>query len=406
MKGTGKKLLIGIALLIVGGGVIVSISSMRRTGSGSGELPTARVSRSDFSNTVLATGEVNPKVGAKVKVGARISGKVEKLYANIGDEVKKGETIALLERDEQKSVVKQNEAELEKGRAKLAATDRLGPIEIEKAESEVDRMEATLHQAERHLERQKQLVSKDFTSEEEVDRAEEQLRVAEAQLSAAQKTLKLAHSSYEEELKQDRAEVRRVEAAVANAEARLRYATITAPISGVIGTVTTQEGETVAAGLSAPTFVEIIDLERLEVDAFVDEVDIGKIKVGQEAHFSVDAFPDRTFDGYVRAIYPDAVIQDNVVYYDVVIEIEDDYAGLLRPQMTTNVTIFQQTREDVLSVAASAVHREEGQQIVYVMDGKTPQKRTVETGERQDGDIEILNGLREGEEVLLELPPN
>ncbi|MFP3904280.1 MAG: efflux RND transporter periplasmic adaptor subunit, partial [Armatimonadota bacterium] len=204
-------------------------------------------------------------------------------------------------------------------------------------------------------------------------------------------------------LRQGRAEVARAEAALANARAKLAYATIEAPITGVIGTVTTQEGETVAAGLSAPTFVEIIDLGRLEVDAFVDEVDIGKVKVGQKAQFTVDAFPDRTFAGHVRAIYPDAVIQDNVVYYDVVIEIEDDYAGLLRPQMTTNVTIFLETREDVLFVPNGAVHREQGETVAYVVRDGSSERRVVEIGVRQDGEAEVVEGLKEGEEVLLEL---
>ena len=114
------------------------------------------------------------------------------------------------------------------------------------------------------------------------------------------------------------------DAQLSEARVNLSYATITAPISGVIGSVTTQEGETVAAGLNAPTFVVIVDLDRLQVNAFVDEVDIGKVALGQRVTFNVDAFPAQDFTGAVAAIYPSATIQDNVVKYVVAIDIDDE----------------------------------------------------------------------------------
>jgi hypothetical protein len=130
-----------------------------------------------------------------------------------------------------------------------------------------------------------------------------------------------------------------------------------APIAGVVASVATQEGETVAAGLSAPTFVTIVDLERLQVDAYVDEVDIGRIQVGQRALFTVDAFPARDFSGRVAAIYPTATIQDNVVKYVVALDIDDDYRGLLRPEMTANVRIELESR-DVLAVPSRAIQQQ------------------------------------------------
>ena len=106
----------------------------------------------------------------------------------------------------------------------------------------------------------------------------------------------------------------------------------------MIAQVSTQEGETVSAGLNAPTFVTLIDLERLEVAAYVDEVDVGRIRVGQRATFSVDAFPGEEFTGTVTAIYPRAVIQSNVVNYITTVAIENP-DGKLKPDMTANVTI-------------------------------------------------------------------
>jgi putative ABC transport system ATP-binding protein len=170
-------------------------------------------------------------------------------------------------------------------------------------------------------------------------------------------------------LRQATTDVERTKAALASARVALSYATITAPIAGVVGLASTQEGETVAAGLNAPTFVTIVDLNRLQVDTFVDEVDIGKVKVGQKASFTVDSFPSREFAGQVTAIYPRAVIQENVVNYDVVVEITDKYDGLLRPEMTASVTIQLDARDNVLTVPVKAVKRDHGRNVVFVITG-------------------------------------
>jgi RND family efflux transporter MFP subunit len=196
-----------------------------------------------------------------------------------------------------------------------------------------------------------------------------------------------------------------VEATLAEARVRLSYATITAPIGGVVGTVTTQVGETVAAGFNAPIFVTLIDLDRLQVDAFVDEVDIGKVRTGQKAIFTVDSYPSEEFTGTVTAIYPRAVIQDNVVYYDVVISLDEPHGDRLRPEMTTSVTILLDERKDVLAIPTAAVRRESGKNFVRVPDearpDAPPQTREVKLGWRDGGWVEVTNGLQEGEIVLL-----
>lgn len=181
------------------------------------------------------------------------------------------------------------------------------------------------------------------------------------------------------------------------------FATITAPISGIVASVATQEGETVAAGLSAPTFLTIVDLGRLQVNAFVDEVDIGKVKAGLAASFTVDAFPSRDFSGRVAAIYPTATIQDNVVKYVVAVDIDSGYAGSLRPEMTANVRIRVDERT-VLAIPARAIRRENGASVVYVrVDGK-PQSRAVRLGWRDGGWVEIVEGLKVGERVFVDPP--
>jgi len=365
---------------------------------------TAQVSRRDFTSTVLATGAVKPRVGAEVRVGARISGKVERLHANIGTVVKKGQVIAELEKVDLEAIVAQRRAELQLAEAKHSAVATLRPQEIERAEADVAQREATLRLAKKELVRQEDLLKKDFTSQQAKDQAQERFSVATAQVALARKTLGLAKTGYTEDLKQVRADVARTQAALAYATAQLGYATITAPISGAIASVSTQEGETVAAGLNAPTFVTIIDLSRLQVDAYVDEVDIGKVHPGQKAVFSVDAFPAREFEGKIVAIYPKAVIQENVVNYDVVIEIAGPYDGLLRPEMTASVAISLEKREQVLAVPAMAVKRERGKNIVYIASEAGPESREIKVGWKDGQWIEIAAGLDEGQAVLLEPP--
>jgi macrolide-specific efflux system membrane fusion protein len=392
-----------VLILLVASGAAAWSYWPRGDGGNKGPA-TARVTRRDLVSSVLATGAVKPQVGAEVRVGARISGKVEHLYANIGDMVKKGQVIAELEKADLEAKVNQRAAELRMAEAKLSAVKSLRPREIEKAEADVAQWQATVELNKKDLARQEELLKQDFTSQQVCDRAKEQLAVAEAHLGSVRKALELAQTGYQEDLKQAAIEGERAEAALADAKVQLSYATITAPIDGVIGSVSTQEGETVAAGLNSPTFVTIIDLDRLQVDTFVDEVDIGKVKPGQTATFTVDSFPSREFAGKVVAIYPKAVIQENVVNYDVVVEITDAYDGVLRPEMTASVTIFLEARENVLTVPVKAVKREKGKSVVYVLANGLPQPREVKVGWKDSQWIEVLSGIEEGQTVLLEAP--
>jgi multidrug efflux pump subunit AcrA (membrane-fusion protein) len=358
----------------------------------------------DFSSSVLATGAVQAQVGAEVRVGARLSGKVEWLYANIGDHVKEEQIVAELEKADLKATVEQRQAELDLAVAKFEAVEALLPKEIEKAQLDLDERQATYELSEKEVERQRRLHARGVAPDEELDEAEERHSVSKTRVASARKALELAETRYDEETRQAKAEVARAEAAWENARVQLSYATITAPIDGVIASVSTEKGETVAAGMQAPTFVTIIDLKRLQVDAFVDEVDIGKVKVGQHAVFTVDAFPATEFEGKVSAIYPKAVIQDNVVNYDVVVDIETPYHGRLRPEMTANVTIFLEKREGVLAVPAKAVQRDRGKNVVYVLADGRAERRQIKVGWRDGQWIEVASGLQEGETVLLEAP--
>jgi macrolide-specific efflux system membrane fusion protein len=314
-------------------------------------ITTAVVEQRDMGSLVQATGIIKPKVGAEVKVGARITGRVEHLYANIGDRVRKGQLLVRLEQDDLK-----------------ARTDQAEAAYLEAA--------AAFDKAKIDLERDKPLAKEGYISQQNIDVLQNVHDMAKARVMKAK-----ADQDY--------------------AKAQLSYATITAPINGTISSVTTQQGETVAAGLSAPTFITIIDLNKLEVNAYVDETDVGKIGVGQEALFTVDTFADRDFKGRVTAIYPRAVLQENVVNYITLISIENS-EGKLKPDMTANVTITLKKKKGVLAVPGAAIAREGGKKYVMLQarDGKTA-RREVRTGWKEGAYLEITSGLQEGDVVVM-----
>jgi HlyD family secretion protein len=242
---------------------------------------------------VKATGVVKPMIGAEVRVGSRISGVVHRLFVRVGDTVREGQLLAELD-------------------------DRDLVAQRDQARAALDVAEANFDYARADLARKRQLSSATLLADSDLDLAQRAFAVAARQAAGAKANLSFAAT-------------------------QLAYARIFAPISGVVASVATQEGETVAASFAAPTFVTLIDLSRLEVWAYVDETDIGRIRTGQRASFTVDTYGDQAFDGVVTAIYPKAEIRDNVVNYVVVVRFDPPRGRVLRPDMTTTVHI--QTEE-------------------------------------------------------------
>lgn len=311
---------------------------------------TETVKRRDIAAAVQATGVIRAKIGAEVKVGARISGRVERLFANIGDVVTKGQLIARLEQVDLQA-------------------------KVDEAKMNLKTAEANLDLAQKTIQRMQNLYAKDFVSKDKVDVAERDLKAAQAQVNQIRETIRFN-------------------------ETQMSYANIYAPISGVIASVTTQQGETVSASsLNVPTFVTIVDLSRLEIYAYVDETDIGKIKAELEATFTVDSFPEKDFNGKVTAVYPKATIQDNVVYYITVISIENS-EGKLKPDMTVNAAIFLNKRSNVLAVPNKAIRREGGKKVVQVLENGKPIGKSIKTGWKDSNYTEVIEGVEEGDIVI------
>ncbi len=237
----------------------------------------------------------------------------------------------------------------------------------------------------------------------DVNNAREQVNLSRAALKSAlgnraQDTLK------DQDIRQADDTVKASQSQVDYWRAQLDKTFIRSPISGTVLQLAAQQGETLAAGLSAPTLIIVADLTRLQVDVFVDETDIGKVKLGQEASVTVDAFPLHAFRGKVMKIASGSTIQQGVVTYDVAVEIEDTKRQL-KPDMTASVNIQTGRRPDVLLVPSEAVKAgADGTSVSVVVkkDGKTDTvHRRVTVGGSDGVNTEIVDGLKEGETIVL-----
>jgi macrolide-specific efflux system membrane fusion protein len=307
------------------------------------------VSRDTLTESTSAVGTIKPKVGAEVKVGSQLSGVVADLKVSVGDKVAKGDFLARLEDADWRARVNVLKADLVSAVA-----------EQEYAKSELEKNERL----------------GDLLPRLQLENVRRNVRVKEAQ-------------------------VVRMRASLAEAEIMLGYTVLRAPVSGTIASVSTYRGETVAASLASPTFVTIVDLDRLEVQSYVDETDIGRVHVGQRVTFRVDAFPGRDLEGVVQAIYPKAQLVNNVVNYVVIIDIVNKLGLLVRPEMTVHVTFIFEQREHVVTIPRSALLREGGRDFVVVQEAADRWlERPVKTGLQTPQRIEIVAGLKEGETII------
>lgn len=288
-----------VALVLVVAGALVW-----RSRAGSDEKwRTQPAERGSIEVTVSATGTIQPV--EKVEVGSQVSGTIAWLGADFNDRVKKGQVLAQLEPSLFRTAVAQADA----NRA---------------------RAQAGVSEAQRAYERAKELAGRNVIAQVELDAAE---------------------AAYHQRV----AEVRQAQASLQNARVNLGHATITSPIDGVVIARAVDTGQTVASAMSAPRLFQIAgDLTRMQVETKIDEADIGRVRPGLEATFTVDAFPEDTFEGTVRQVRLEPLAEQNVVTYTTVIDVANPDLKL-KPGMTANVTIRIEKKDDVLRVPNAAL---------------------------------------------------
>jgi HlyD family secretion protein len=309
------------------------------------EYRLAKIDRGTITAAVSATGTLNPVVS--VQVGSQISGQVKELYADFNSPVKRGQLIARIDPQSFQLRVNQAMADLEAARA-TALTQRSA---IAARQAEVARAKVLLGDAQREHDRNRMLFEKGFVSEAVLDRAKATLEASREQLNAELAQVAVAQS----QMRNAEAVVKQRESQLAQARVDLERTDIRAPVDGIVVKKSVEPGQTVAASLQAPElFVIAQDLRRMQVDASIDESEVGRVAIGQEATFTVDAFPGRSFRGTVAQVRKAAQVVQNVVTYIAVIGTSNEDLGLF-PGMTANVRIVVDRRENVLRIPNAAL---------------------------------------------------
>lgn len=367
-----KKLRISkiwIAVVVI---VIVAVAAWAMSGGKKEEdinFKEEKVAQKTLQNSVTATGTI--EAVTSVTVGTQVSGIVNKLYVDYNSQVKKGQVIAELDKTNLLS-------ELNTAKANLASA------------------QSSLNYQAANMERYKTLYKKGLVSADEYENALLTYRQAKEQVASSKEN-------------------------VQRAQTNLGYATITSPIDGTVISKSVEEGQTVAASFNTPELFTIAkDLTNMQVVANVDEADIGGVKEGDRVTFTVDAYPDDTFEGTVKQVRLEATTTNNVVTYEVVISAPN--ADLkLKPGLTANVTIYTQERSGVLAVANKALRftptKEtvgkdmkivdcKGKNKVWTLNGNTLTAHPVTIGQSDGINTEITKGLKQGDKIVTEIVVN
>ena len=336
---------------------------------------TAPVAKGDIAHTVLASGSLQPL--KSVKVGAQVSGEISALYVQIGDQLKQGDPVAEIDASTQQNTRDSAAASLASSKAALTSA------------------QAKLREAQQNFNRQQSLVKKGAAAQETLD--------------AAQATLKAAQSSVE----QAKADIRRNQLELDNAGLRLGYTNVTAPMDGVVISVAVEKGQTVNAVQDSPTLATIAQTKTMTVEAEIAEADVGELKPGMNAYFTLLGSDKTRYEGKLKSIDPAPLAtskntttaaagsSDSAVYYYGKMDVPNP-DGKLRIGMTANMVIAVEEAKGVLTIPMTALQTNaQGEDEVQVMIGGKPQPRVVKLGINDGVNTEIKEGLKEGEEVVI-----
>ncbi len=411
---TRRRLIYLLAILLVLGAIFGLFKHFKGKKEEKG-LKEFSVRRGQVSETITATGEIKAATGAQISLGARVTGTVVKEPISVGDHVKKGDLIAIIDNRELREDVNRTKAELDRVKVhyeksireqeltikELSNQLQKAVLDVQKAESEFEFRKWNYSSLKRLFESKNHSVSERTFREaaNAFQHAEEALKQARYGKKAAEAALEKAKTALQRIRAEYRQDLIKAEAEYSKAKIRFSYSELRAPFSGVITYVSTQEGETVVAGLNAPQFVKILDESRVENWIYVDETDIGRVKKGMKVTFHVDAYPDRPFNGQIDQIYPAPVVQNNVVYYIAVVKIYQTDA-VLHLKMTTHNNIHIKTIKDVLIVPNSAVKFLNGHYVVRLKGASGNGFVQVVPGASDESYTEIKEGLKEGDVVL------
>ncbi len=362
-----KKVIIGIVILLT----IAGILSIIPKGGKQQETKTAVVEKRDMTQTVEASGIVNPV--HSINIGAQVSGRIDKIYADYNSKVTKGQVLAEIDQS-------LFQASVDKARA-----------DLNNSKANYNKVLAQTNYNKANYERYARLYEKHYVSKDEVESSYATYIASKSELSAMQ------------------ANINQAQANLNTAETNMYYTKIISPVDGVVVSRAVDEGQTVASSFQTPElFVVAEDLTKMQIEVSVSEADIGKIEEGQKAEYTLDGYPDETFEGTVTQVRLNPTTVSNVTTYTVIVSVNND-EEILKPGMSANVTIITQNKHNVLCVPTLAfkyipsnITEKYQQQGVWILNGKKQERVEVTTG-LKDGDFTEItsDNLTEGTKVLM-----
>lgn len=334
---------------------------------------TDSIRRQDIEKVVNATGEV--RASNLVTVGAQVSGKIEKLYVDVGQEIKKGDLIAEIDSTTQQNEVDINKAKLNSYQAQLKAA------------------QTSLKVAEKQYKRMQSLKKSNAASSEDLENAEDAFESSKAKVTELESSVK------------------ETEISLSTAETNLGYTKITAPLDGTIVSVPVKEGQTINAAMDTPTIVQVADLSQMEILIEISEGDIGNIKPGVKVTYSILADLGKVYETTLKSVDPGLTLLTDGEYTEVVDDGEAIYYygrlsvpnddGRLRIGMTTQNVIYVERAENVLSVPVTAVKTNANGKYVEVLTKNGVVQKSIETGVSDGLNMEVKTGVDEGDEVII-----
>ncbi len=362
-KKRGILAIVAIVLILI---FIISSLTKNRV-----QYQTAKIKRRTITQVVEASGTINPV--NTVSVGSTVSGLISAIYVDFNSKVTKGQLLAEIDPRTFQATVDQNAASMASAQADLA------------------NREATFEMAAKTLRRYKNLYAKDFIPKSELDQAESDYKASLAQVNAARAKINQTQAQYNQSL------------------VNLNYTKITAPVDGMIISREIDLGQPVAASFQAPELFTIAqDLEKMQIEVNVSEADIGDVKEGQDVTYTLDGYPNSTFNGKVTQVRISPTTVSNVVTYSVIVTVDNSDLKL-KPGMTANVSIITAQNKDVLSVPNVALKftpetsgKKYKTQGLWIKDGLKLKRIDIKTGASDDSYTEVSgDGIYEGQRILV-----
>lgn len=364
-----KRYLFGILAVILTVIVIYGVvASAKKVKYETKEIKTCTITQ-----YVEASGTINPV--NTVSVGSTVSGLIEAIYVDYNSEVKKGQLLAQIDPANFEAQVQQNQAQILNAQANLA------------------KLQAVADFDEKQYQRYKNLYAKNFVAKSELDQKYSTYKSDLAQMNSA------------------RAQINQYQASLKTAQTNLGYTKIIAPVDGTVISRKIDVGQPVAASFQAPELFTIAqDLTKMQIEVSVSEADIGKVKEGQEVTYTLDGYPDSTFDGKVSQVRLSPTTVSNVVTYTVIVDVDNEDLKL-KPGMTANVSIITSESKDVLCVPNLALkftpdangpkYKNQG---IWILENGKPKRIDIETGASDDNVTEVFSkDLNEGDKVILSI---